>query len=372
MTFYLSEGGFFSVPRYVEISLTFNVPGVLLDNNGTTKIQCIVTGSSTANDLYLIAVPDGWKAVINNDLTITITAPDTDSTGEILVMLDNKKGSTTIGRIYVSCGKTLTVGNLQPGQLATLIGSHTDLTSITVTSGTINKEDWEAVRKNIGSLTYIDLEGATYTGDDAANFVYNEYWVVDLPLQTIKLPQGATGIGTYAFYKCSSLKSITLPEGVTSIGDWAFENCSALTSIDLPDGLTSIAYSAFYTCWSLSSVTLPDGLESIGDWAFYECSALQSITLPDGLQSIGQSAFQNCFSLTSITLPASLTTIEEGAFMNCSALNTVTCLATTPPSLDTDVFYDCPDNLQIRVPAGSVDAYKTAWTAYADKIVAIP
>ena len=355
-----NNGGTFQVPRYTGISLTFNPTSLSLLYDETKTIECTAEGSAefTTDNLFVVA-PAGWKADIaltraaSTKFTLTVTAPaDITSgaaTGEILVMLDNKKGSTTIGRIPVFCGTELTIGNLQPGQLDALIGSRTDLTSITVTSGTINKEDWEAVRKNIGSLTYIDLEGATYTGDDAANFVYNEYWVVDLPLQTIKLPQGATGIGTYAFYKCSSLKSITLPEGVTSIGDWAFENCSALTSIDLPDGLTSIAYSAFYTCWSLSSVTLPDGMESIGAWAFYECSAMQSITLPDALQRIGSLAFQNCFSL-----------------------HTVTCLATTPPSLGTNVFSDCPDNLQIRVPSGSVDAYKAAWSDYKDKIVTIP
>ena len=351
VTFYLSEGGSFSVPRYVEISLTFDQQSLELPTGSKFTIECTVTGidDPTPKDLYLIAVPDGWKAVINNDLTITITAPDTDSTGEILVMLDNKKGNTTIGRIFVSCGTVLTVGNLQPGDLATLIGSHTDLTSITVTSGTINKEDWEAVRKNIGSLTYIDLEGATYTGDDAANFVYRTTF--DHPLQTIKLPKGVTGIGHNAFYMCSSLTSITLPDGLTSIGDWAFEECSALPSITLPDGLQSIELKAFQNCFSLTSIDIPATVTSIGNNAFYNCSAMQSITLPDGLQSIGLKAFQNCFSL-----------------------HTVTCLATTPPSLGTNVFSDCKVLTAIQVPAGSVEDYKQAvnWSTYADKIVTIP
>ena len=351
VTFYLSEGGFFSVPRYVEISLTFDQQSLELPTGSKFTIECTVTGidDPTPKDLYLIAVPDGWKAVINNDLTITITAPDTDSTGEILVMLDNKKGNTTIGRIFVSCGTVLTVGNLQPGDLATLIGSHTDLTSITVTSGTINKEDWEAVRKNIGSLTYIDLEGATYTGDDAANFVYRTTF--DHPLQTIKLPKGVTGIGHNAFYMCSSLTSITLPDGLTSIGNWAFEKCSALPSITLPDGLQSIELKAFQNCFSLTSIDIPATVTSIGNNAFYNCSAMQSITLPDGLQSIGLKAFQNCFSL-----------------------HTVTCLAEIPPTLGSGIFFNCDALTAIQVPAGSVEDYKQAvnWSTYADKIVTIP
>lgn len=273
VTFTLTDnGGSFQVPRYVGISLTFDVSSVLLNNSGTANIQCTVTGidKPSAENLFVVA-PSGWKASISNDLTLTITAPATDSTGEILVMLDNKKGNTTIGRIYTSCGTTLTVGNLQPGQLATLIGSHTGLTSITVTSGSIDDADWNAVKKNINSLTYINLEGANYIGSDATFFVYNGTMQDNNTLQTIKLPQGITGIGDYAFWGCSALESITLPDGVTSIGRSTFYNCSALTDITLPEGVTSIGNYAFAYCSALESINIPDGVTSIENYTFYDC-----------------------------------------------------------------------------------------------------
>lgn len=311
VTFTLADGTTkFSVPRYVEISLTFDVSDVWLVYGEKTMIQCTVTGidSPTADDLYLIAVPDGWTAVIK-DLTIIVTAPNTDSEGEILVMLDNKKGSTTIGRIPVKAtqsivdGTSLKAGGLTGGDLAAAIGSHTGLTSITVTSGEINDDDWAAV-KSQGSLTDLDLAGATYTGTNAANIVYIEHLGGNSTLQTLKLPQGVTGIG----YK-------------------SFLACSALTSVDLPDGLTSIE-----------------------SYAFLHCSAL-----------------------TSITLPASLTSIGLRAFRFCRSLKTVTCLAATPPGLGTDAFENCDALTAIQVPAESVDAYQAAseWSNYADKIVAI-
>lgn len=296
VTFTLTDnGGSFQVPRYVGISLTFDVSSVLLNNSGTANIQCTVTGidKPSAENLFVVA-PSGWKASISNDLTLTITAPATDSTGEILVMLDNKKGNTTIGRIYTSCGTTLTVGNLQPGQLATLIGSHTGLTSITVTSGSIDDADWNAVKKNINSLTYIDLEGANYIGSDATFFVYNGTMQDNNTLQTIKLPQGITGIGDYAFWGCSALESITLPDGVTSIGRSTFYNCSALTDITLPEGVTSIEFEAFRGCSSLKSINLPDGVTSIGNYAFAYCSALESINIPEGVTSIENYTFYDC------------------------------------------------------------------------------
>lgn len=311
VTFTLADGTTkFSVPRYVEISLTFDVSDVWLVFGEKTMIQCTVTGidSPTADDLYLIAVPDGWTAVIK-DLTIIVTAPNTDSEGEILVMLDNKKGNTTIGRIPVKAtqsivdGTSLKAGGLSASDLADLIGSHTGLTSITVTSGTINDDDWAAV-KSQGSLTDLDLAGATYTGTNAANIVYIEHLGGNSILQTLKLPQGVTGIGDKSFTAFTALKSVVLPDGLTSIESYAFLRCSALTSI---------------------------------------------------------------------TLPASLTSIGLRAFRHCSSLKTVTCLAATPPGLGTDAFENCYALTEIRVPAASVDDYKAAqyWNYYADKIVAI-
>ena len=312
VTFTLADGTTkFSVPRYVEISLTFDVSDVWLVYGEKTMIQCTVTGidSPTADDLYLIAVPDGWEASINGSLILTVTAPDTYSEGEILVMLDNKKGNTTIGRIRVKAtqsivdGTSLKAGGLTGGDLADLIGSRTDLTSITVTSGTINDADWAAV-KSQGSLTDLDLAGATYTGTNAANIVYTGHLGGNSILQTLKLPQGVTGIGDKSFTAFTALKSVVLPDGLTSIESYAFLYCSALTSI---------------------------------------------------------------------TLPASLTSIGYRAFRYCTSLKTVTCLAATPPGLGTEAFGNCDALTAIQVPAASVDDYKAAqyWNYYADKIVAI-
>ena len=311
VTFTLANnGGSFSVPRYTGISLTLEGNATNLVYGEPVTITCQTNDNSlyTAKNLFVIAVPDGWTAVIK-DLTIIVTAPNTDSEGEILVMLDNKKGNTTIGRIPVKAtqsivdGTSLKAGGLTGGDLAAAIGSHTGLTSITVTSGEINDDDWAAV-KSQGSLTDLDLAGATYTGTNAANIVYIEHLGGNSTLQTLKLPQGVTGIGDESFIAFTALKSVVLPDGLTSIESYAFLRCSALTSI---------------------------------------------------------------------TLPASLTSIGYRAFRYCRSLKTVTCLAATPPGLGTYAFEDCDANLQIRVPSASVNAYKAAknWSAYADKIVAI-
>ena len=287
--FTLADGGTFQVPRYTGISLTFDVPGVSLPYGQTAKIQCIVTGidNPTADDLYLITVPDGWKASISVNLILTVTAPaDITSgaaTGEILVMLDNKKGSTTIGRITVFCGTELTIGNLQPGQLATLIGSRIDLKSITVTSGEINDDDWEAIKRNKDMLTDLDLAGTTYTGDDAAKFAYTGHMGDNSTLQTIKLPQGITYIGYFAFNHCSSLTSIDFPVALNTIGNYAFFGCSLLKSIEIPSGVTGIGAGAFGDCSSLSTATFLGETPPVHiGHVFYQCTALSDIYVPAG------------------------------------------------------------------------------------------
>ena len=287
VTFTLANnGGSFSVPRYTGISLTLEGNATNLVYGEPVTITCQTNDNSlyTAKNLFVIAVPDGWTAVIK-DLTIIVTAPNTDSEGEILVMLDNKKGNTTIGRIPVKAvksivdGTTLKAGGLTEGELAAAIGSHTGLTSITVTSGEINDDDWAAV-KSQGSLTDLDLAGATYTGTNAANIVYIEHLGGNSILQTLKLPQGVTGIGEKSFTAFTALKSVVLPDGLTSIESYAFLRCSALTSITLPASLTSIGYRAFRNCRSLKTVTCLAATPPGGTDAFEDCDALTAIQVP--------------------------------------------------------------------------------------------
>ena len=363
VVFTLKDGTTFSIPLYTGIKLNFGTQSsISLVYGDTETVNFTAEGSDsfTPDNLFLIA-PSGWEASIaaqtralpSTAFTLTVTAPaDAESgaaSGEILVLLDNGQGNTTIGRIKVATkttlnGTELTAVNLQAGELAKAIGSHADLTSITVTSGTLNSADWTAIQQNNNSLKTLDLEGANYTGEDKS---YLEYVFLgnDLPLKEVKLPKGVTGLGGLAFRGCSDLASITLPDELTSIGTNVFYECSALTSINLPDELTSIGISAFYGCSSLTSITLPEGLQSIKATTFYGCSSLTSITLPEGLQSI-----------------------EVQAFYGCSDLASITCLATTPPALEVNAFYGCNALTAIYVPAGSVETYKSNWSQYADKI----
>lgn len=431
--FTLADGSTtFQVPRYTGISLTFNPESVSLLYGGITTIQCTAGGSAdfTTDNLFVLA-PAGWKAEIaltrsaSTGFTLTVTAPNEDSEGEILVMLDNKKGSTTIGRMPVKTaggivGTELKADGLTYGQIANLIGDRTDLTSVIMTNCVLSSQDWYTIRNN-KSLVTIDLGESTYNSN---SFYYMHSVVGNSTLQLLTVPDGVTTISERAFYDCDKLTTVTIPASVeeiwwesfsyceemttftipadsklTKIGREAFVRCYKLESIFIPATVKTIDKMAFNMCRSLKSVTFAEGSQlteipyfcfadnealtaieipslvtTLGESAFWSSANLANVTLPDGLKTIGKEAFCACNAMTTIDLPAALESIGESAFSGCSNLATVTCLATTPPTLGENAFSNCADGLQILVPFGSVDAYKQAsvWSEYADKIVAIP
>ena len=144
-----------------------------------------------------------------------------------------------------------------------------------------------------------------------------------------------------------------------------------VTSFDIPDGTIKIGDGVFaYT--SLNTVTIPDSVTSIGEYAF-AYSFLRTVTIPDTVTSIGEYAFYNCTSISKVTIGSGVTEINSYAFKKCTFLDSITIKATTPPTLGSAAFHNT-NNCPIYVPAESVDAYKTAtnWSAYADRIQAIP
>lgn len=156
--------------------------------------------------------------------------------------------------------------------------------------------------------------------------------------------------------------------GLTSIEERAFARFEKLKSIVLPNTVTKIGISSFEFT-ALSSISIPDSVEEIEVGAFYGCSALSSIHFGNGVKVIRATAFSGCSSLTSVVFPNSLESLEALAFSGCTGLSSVTVKATTPPAWSWRALPE-NDGLSIFVPAGSVEAYKTAkgWSDYADKI----
>ena len=191
-------------------------------------------------------------------------------------------------------------------------------------------------------------------------------------LTSINIPGSVTSIGDQAFYRCSSLVNANIPEGVTSIERYTFFECSKLTCISIPESVTSIEFQAFAGCSSLSSIIIPKTVTILGDGAFNGCSGLTSIIIPEGLTSIGENAFSRCSGLTGIIIPENVTSIGSSAFSSCSSLTSIIVKPGTPPTGGVYMF-DRTNYAPIYVPAGSLNAYKTAeyWSNYSDRIKAI-
>ena len=181
-----------------------------------------------------------------------------------------------------------------------------------------------------------------------------------------------TTIGDSAFKNCQRLSSIVIPDTVTSIGDYSFFGCSSLTSIDFGKGIKTIGNAVFYYCSSLTYIVIPDSVEKIGLNAFYTCyfhignfinnssatgypwSAIIYDTIQDdGLYINGTTVVGCKEDATNVTIPESITDIGDGAFNNCSSLNEITCLGTTAPTLNGNVFIGLPSNGTLTYPCES-------------------
>ena len=245
-------------------------------------------------------------------------------------------------------------------------------------------------------------------------------------LESINIPNGVTEIPYAAFQNCAKLTgTLTISENVTSIGNQAFVgtgytklvyNAKSATSVstrpnkplfpatiaevEFGAGVTKIPNSFMESNTSLTSIVIPEGVTEIGKYAFRNATALASISLPDSLESFGAYA-DNAMTfmgtkITNIVIPDKVTEMPRNMFAKCNELVSITYgsgitqanyvasaalpklaeiifTSATPPTISTDFLEDQTlANLQIKVPAAAVDAYKAAenWTAYADRIVA--
>ena len=281
------------------------------------------------------------------------------------------------------------------------------LTSVTIPSSVTSIGDytfWDCI-----NLTNVSIgEGVTSIGN------YAFYGCSSLT--SINIPRSVTSIGNRAFYGCqgeliidsktffekdykssnypmssesswlsgSKFTKLTIGDSITKIGSYTFYKYTSLTSVTIPDSVTSIGYNAFGQC-----TLLKDTYVIIANLATYAKSndiynisgnkhllvngvEITELVVPDSVTSIGDYAFHSCSGLTSVTIPDGVTSIESYAFYGCSSLTSVYCKPTTPPAGGYDMFsyYDSgkqPIGCKIYVPTASVNAYKSAqyWSDYA-------
>lgn len=165
-------------------------------------------------------------------------------------------------------------------------------------------------------------EGLTVIGDYAFSKIYH--------LEEIDLPDSLVSLGTGAFDSDFCLKSVVIPSKITIIPDALFKDCYQLQSVKLPEGITEIGKEAFHGPWNLIRMDFPSTLKKIDDYAFlngtcdeYDKSkqGLTSIVIPDSVESIGQHAFEGNRMLKSVTLSKNLKKIEPHSFESCGLVS---------------------------------------------------
>lgn len=183
----------------------------------------------------------------------------------------------------------------------------------------------------------------------------------------IRIEDGVTAIGNYAFEDCTFVKNIEISNSVLTVGTHTFYNCTSLPSIKIPSSVTTIGKYALSSCLSLTNIevdennqyycsvdgnlyskdmktlfhyaigkeevyfAIPVGVATIGKDAFYKCSFLKNVDIPATVEFIDEFAFQECTSLVGVAIPKNVEKVLFSAFYGCSNL-TIYAEATGKPS----------------------------------------
>ena len=196
-------------------------------------------------------------------------------------------------------------------------------------------------------------------------------------ISTVKIENGVSSIGNYAFYYAvygyyCTLTEVTIPSSVTSIGQSAFGGCTSLTELTIPEGVESVGPGAFGGCSNFRSVKIPSTVTNLG-WEYFNdeynssqyspvfgsCPSLVDIVvdsnnpaylcedsvlytknkktllicsrekkgefiIPNTVNTIDATAFLNCKNLTTVVIPEGVRTIDMSTFRDCSGLTTMT------------------------------------------------
>lgn len=186
--------------------------------------------------------------------------------------------------------------------------------------------------------------------------------------------KGVTGINPLVYSPFNSaymsvIYAVEFNNDVVTLANYALQCLTNLEHIKLSDSITSLGTACCRVCSNLADFVTNATLTVIPSNAFNYCVRLKNVNLGNIIETIAGSAFYFCLGLVSITIPASVTSVGSSAFNYCSSLSEVHIQATTPPTLGTNAFQNIASNYVIYVPVGTLSAYQTAWSDYADHIV---
>ena len=124
------------------------------------------------------------------------------------------------------------------------------------------------------------------------------------------------------------------------------------------EGVDIIYTYCFNNNQALKSLVIPGNIKKIGFRAFYECYNLEKVVMEEGVEYVSSSTFLGCNNLKEVSLPSTITEIKEDAFKE-TGLEKIVCHSATPPVASDEAFtYQNYITCEVRVPKGSLEAYK--------------
>ena len=217
-------------------------------------------------------------------------------------------------------------------------------------------------------------------------------------LLSISIPNSVKKIENFAFLGCKRLKEVIFGTSVRIIDSKAFKACTSLAAITIPKSVETLYMSAFEDC-TMNTMTIEDGSEplkiietdhpaivkelylgrnqpksggryfcgmdlerltisssvtEISDFCFYHAGYFDKVIIPNSVERICYSAFEGC-NIKKLVIGKNVREIENLAFS--SHISDVTSLNPIPPKVQRNTFVDDFSSV-LRVPKGSVDAYK--------------
>lgn len=385
-------------------------------NSELTKIENAAFASSPA--LQSIEIPANVETIgvsaFKNCKSLSNVAFESGS--KLKTIGGKLSGSTTYGAFEncTSLAKIEIPSNVTTIAAGAFRGCRA-LTSIAIPASVETIEALAFHDSNLKTITFGKDSRLKSIGGDKWDYTYQGAFYA-CPLISITIPASVEKIGNTAFVDCTNLTTVIFEKNsklVAIEGEYdtyygnatgTFNGCTALTAIEIPANVETIGPAAFKGCTNLTTVTFESGskLKTIDGYyinynklwgAFSNCSSLSAIEIPANVQTIGAGAFSDCEKLEEIRFQEGslLKAIRQYAFYNCAVMHyfyATHCAvlenigdhafdsnnqiwffeigAPTPPACGSRPFGDVGTYSVLKVPAGTVDAYKaaTGWKSF--------
>ena len=273
------------------------------------------TGKATYNnctfDDWTICASSGNKETYFDNCVIngTLNTSTDFSSGNTYVT------DSTVAKAEFSGAATMYFTNCQIGELISW-----DMATV-LENCVVEKQDLKMEDQKVTTIKTDEngLSLATNTADPDALVLYEV--PAAYAADTLKIPEGVTSIGNYAFINNTNVKTVVLPSTVKDLGR-GFDSNTSIKKVVLNEGLEKISSRAFRSTTALEEVVIPSSVKVIEDNAFQK-SGIKTITIPANVETIGETAFGACGNLETIVIKAENVTIANYIARACANLKKV-------------------------------------------------